>query len=82
MSETGIDFVCTECKKTFWIPSADYEGQFDHPPSEPICPDCEERLECEHCGGTGLVTLYGVMVGGVVGDADEQPCPHCGGINP
>ena len=42
MSDDGIDFVCTECGQPFCVPFQHYMGQFDHPPSEPICPDCEE----------------------------------------
>ena len=41
MSADGIDFVCTECGKTFHIPFQDYWGQYDHG-GEPTCPDCQE----------------------------------------
>lgn len=42
-TDTGIDFVCSECGLPFVIPTEDYRGQFDHPPAEPICPDCEDE---------------------------------------
>ena len=43
----GHKFTCDECGREFVIPYAHYEGQFDHPPSVPICPECAEKLEEE-----------------------------------
>lgn len=40
--DDGIDFVCEVCHKKFSIPCDQYRGQFDHPPSEPICGECAE----------------------------------------
>ena len=39
------EFVCDECGTLFEIAIDDYRGQFDHPPSVPICPDCMDRHE-------------------------------------
>ena len=39
----GLEFVCEECDREFLIPFDEYRGQFDHPPSVPICPDCAEK---------------------------------------
>jgi hypothetical protein len=36
----GHDFVCDECGKAFVVPFDDYHGQFDHPPSVPLCDEC------------------------------------------
>lgn len=43
----GISFVCVECEYEFFIDPCDYRGQFDHPPAEPVCHECRERLELE-----------------------------------
>lgn len=43
--EDGITFNCTVCGCDFTIPCEDYEGQFDHPPSEPVCNECVEEQE-------------------------------------
>lgn len=40
----GHDFQCEECRKTFVVPFDEYHGQFDHPPSVPICDECAELL--------------------------------------
>ena len=37
----GIDFQCEVCRKTFYV--RDYDGRWDHPPGEPICPECAEE---------------------------------------
>jgi hypothetical protein len=42
---SGIKFICDECGREFVIPVEHYEGQFDHPPSVPICPECQEKEE-------------------------------------
>ena len=39
----GLEFVCEECEREFVIPFDEYRGQFDHPPSVPICPECAEK---------------------------------------
>ena len=41
----GIDFQCEVCRKTFYVPYDEYHGQWDHPPNEPICPECESDRE-------------------------------------
>ncbi len=41
----GIPFMCVECGYEFFIDPRDYRGQFDHPPSEPVCPECQEKLD-------------------------------------
>lgn len=38
----GISFICVDCGYEFFIQPQDYRGQFDHPPSEPRCPECSE----------------------------------------
>ena len=43
----GHKVTCEECGREFVIPYAHYAGQFDHPPSVPICPECAEKLEEE-----------------------------------
>ncbi len=43
----GIGFVCVECNHEFFIDPRDYRGKFDHPPAEPVCDECRERLERE-----------------------------------
>lgn len=35
-----LSFEYEDCRETFYIPAKDYRGQFDHPPSVPICPAC------------------------------------------
>jgi hypothetical protein len=37
----GIDFECSVCGRKFYLACGDYEGQWDHPPNEPICRQCE-----------------------------------------
>jgi hypothetical protein len=41
MKPEGHEFKCGICRETFVIPFDDYFGQFDHPPSEPICDECD-----------------------------------------
>lgn len=47
-------------------------------------PDAPQAERCEHCDGTGLVTIqyggdgYGDKCCGLA-DADDQPCPECEG---
>jgi hypothetical protein len=42
------------------------------------CAVKEAAEECSRCGGSGVVTLYNVdLGGGFMGDADDQPCPLC-----
>ena len=48
-------------------------GEFDPCGSR----QADQPSVCDECGGTGLVMLQGVMVGGIEGDADDQPCPFC-----
>ena len=44
---SGIKFICDECGREFVIPVEHYEGQFDHPPNVPICPECAEKEEAQ-----------------------------------
>ena len=44
-AQTGIDFVCVDCDCRFVIPPESYDGRFDHPPAEPVCPACVEKAE-------------------------------------
>jgi hypothetical protein len=37
-----IDFECSECGETFYVAPEHYDGRWDHPPGEPVCPVCEE----------------------------------------
>jgi hypothetical protein len=41
----GHNFVCDECGKAFVVPFGDYDGQFDHPPSVPLCDECTPDRE-------------------------------------
>ena len=41
----GQEFICDECGTLFVIPFDEYEGQFDHPPSVPLCAACLEKRE-------------------------------------
>jgi hypothetical protein len=39
----GHDFQCDTCRKTFVVPFDEYDGQFDHPPSVPVCDECADK---------------------------------------
>ena len=39
------EVVCAECGKKFVLRSEEYDGRWDHPPGEPICPACAEENE-------------------------------------
>ena len=41
----GHQFTCDECGAEFVVPFDDYRGEFDHPPSVPLCQDCKDKLE-------------------------------------
>jgi hypothetical protein len=71
MSINGIDFVCTVCHKPFVIDCENYHGEFDHPPSEPVCPDCDHP--CDTCDGGGRVEVRSQDPQ----DDYEVPCPEC-----
>jgi hypothetical protein len=71
MSINGIDFVCTVCNQLFVIDNEVYRGEFDHPPSEPICPDCDHP--CDTCDGEGRVTVRSQDPQ----DDYDVPCPDC-----
>ena len=43
--EKGHRFHCDECHTEFVVPFDDYLGEFDHPPSVPLCQDCKDKLE-------------------------------------
>jgi hypothetical protein len=50
MKPEGHDFVCDECGEAFVVPFDEYDGQFDHPPSVPICDECSEDDDpSPHC---------------------------------
>jgi hypothetical protein len=38
-----LDFVCVRCDKTFHLHGMEYDGRWDHPPGEPVCPECEDE---------------------------------------
>jgi hypothetical protein len=38
----GHDFNCDICGRRFVVDFDAYEGEFDHPPSVPVCDDCQE----------------------------------------
>ena len=42
---SGHSFMCDECGAAFIVPFAEYHGQFDHPPSVPVCNSCLEGRE-------------------------------------
>jgi hypothetical protein len=47
----GHDFQCEDCRQMFIVPFEDYHGQFDHPPSVPICDECADPTPwCNCCG--------------------------------
>jgi hypothetical protein len=37
-----LDFICVRCERKFYLHGMDYDGRWDHPPGEPVCPECEE----------------------------------------
>ena len=41
--DDGIDFMCDVCHRKFYVAPADYDGQWDHPPLVPVCPECREE---------------------------------------
>ena len=71
---SGIKFICDECGREFVIPVEHYEGQFDHPPSVPICADCTEADEvCVSCANERRVWVRSSDPQ----DDYEVPCPEC-----
>ena len=41
--DDGIAFICDVCRYEFFVKG--YEGEWDHPPGVPICPECAEKGE-------------------------------------
>ena len=61
-----IEFNCVHCERDFLFEN--YEGQFDHPPAEPVCDCCQAQLECLRCGGTGYTRTW---------RGQRTPCVDC-----
>ena len=38
-----LDFVCMRCGEKFYLHGWEYRGQWDHPPGEPVCDECEDE---------------------------------------
>ena len=45
LSPDDLDFECGVCHESFWLRPRDYDGQWDHPPNVPICPECAETAD-------------------------------------